>query len=152
VRAHSPDPSSSAASRQFGMPPGFSGDSLRASSVSAPPPGFHGSQAQQKQQRDAAAAAILGHPWETNNAGNGNNPFQLDAGSAGISLTGLRLEGSGNFLDSSSNGAHRNATGGAVPDAGERSSSFSNLSRVLGESMAQSMDESVKISLRKDST
>lgn len=97
----------------YNFPPGFSGDSLRAVSSSAPPPGFYA--LAEQQQRDQTAAMLLQKPWQT---------------SSGVYFNKTGDEYNNGILNDEAEARQR------------RSMSYMNLAEALGESMAQSMEDS----------
>lgn len=96
----------------YNFSPGFSGDSLRAVSSSAPPPGFYA--LAEQQQRDQTAAMLLQKPWQT----------------SGVYFNKTDAEHNNGILNDEAEARQR------------RSMSYMNLAEALGESMAQSMEDS----------
>jgi len=127
----SPSPSNNGGGRGgISFPRGFSGDALRASSVSAPPPGFHA--LAEQQQRDQAAAMVLLKPWQTS---------ACSSSSAGA----YSYAGRGMAVDNDGNVEHTVDLGILPHNAAaqnQRTTSYVNLAAALGESMAQSMEDS----------
>ncbi len=115
----------SGGSRGIAIPPGFSGDALRAVSASAPPPGFYA--LAEQQQRDHAAAMVLQKPWQTSSGGYytfNNNDDQNNASEDGDDVVD-----------------DYDAQFGLLEEQ-RRTMSYMNLAEAIGESMAQSMEDS----------
>jgi hypothetical protein len=110
------DHSRNGGSRGVTIPPGFSGDALRAVSSSAPPPGFYA--LAEQQQRDQAAAMVLQKPWGGYDYSTNDEPDE----------------------DASVEDDYDVHFG--LLEEQRRSMSYMNLAEAIGESMAQSMEDS----------